>query len=342
VTTTALAAVVITHDSAAHLSRTLEALRPQLCDDDELIVVDCASGDGSPAAARAAAPDARVIALDHNAGFAGGACIGADAATAPLLFFLNPDAVPAAGCIAALRAAAADQPGWGAWQALVVQSDERTVNSAGNEVHWLGFGWAGGCDQPVAATDPAQRAVTFASGAALVVRREAWDAVGGFAPEYFMYGEDLDLGLRLRLAGWESGIVPAARVTHDYTFAKGDFKWFHLERNRWWTVLGAYPSPLLALLAPALLAFEVALLIIAARDGWLAPKIRSQRAVLGSLRWALARRRRVQNVGRVRAGHFAEGLTASLDSPYLDAPAPLVAMQSAYWRLVRALLSRRA
>jgi N-acetylglucosaminyl-diphospho-decaprenol L-rhamnosyltransferase len=342
VTTTALAAVVVTHDSAAHLSATLQALRAQLTDDDELIVVDCASRDGSAASVRAAVPDAQVVALQHNAGFAGGASVGAHAATAPLLLFLNPDALPSPGCIAALRLAAAEQPGWGAWQALVLQSDERTVNSAGNEVHWLGFGWAGGCDQPLAAIGTTPRAVSFASGAALVVRREAWEAVGGFSPEYFMYGEDLDLGLRLRLAGWESGIVPGARVVHDYTFAKGDFKWFHLERNRWWTVLGAYPGALLVLLAPALLAFEFALLVIAARDGWLVPKIRAQRAVLGSLRWALARRRRVQSVARVRAGGFAEALTASLDSPYLDAPAPLVALQASYWRLVRALLSRRA
>ena len=57
-----------------------------------------------------------------------------------------------------------------------------------------------------------------------------------------MYGEDVDLSLRLRLAGWGVGVVPAARVEHDYEFAKGDYKWFHLERNRWWTVLGAYPG----------------------------------------------------------------------------------------------------
>ena len=89
--------------------------------------------------------------------------------------------------------------------------------------------------------------VSFASGAALVVRREAWEAVGGFDERYFMYGEDLDLGLRLWLHGYRVGVVPAARVDHDYTFAKGGWKWFMLERNRWWTVLGDYPGALLVL-----------------------------------------------------------------------------------------------
>ena len=75
------------------------------------------------------------------------------------------------------------------------------------------------------------------------MRRGAWDAAGGFDERYFMYGEDLDLSLRLRLAGWGLGLARAAEVAHDYEFAKGDYKWFYLERNRWWTVIGAYPQP---------------------------------------------------------------------------------------------------
>ena len=106
------------------------------------------------------------------------------------------------------------------------------VNSSGGVVHWLGLAWAGQCDAPVAAAPAGPAEVPFASGAALVVRREAWDEVGGFEPAYFMYGEDVDLSVRLRLAGWGVGVVPAARVEHAYEFAKGDYKWFHLERNR--------------------------------------------------------------------------------------------------------------
>ena len=117
------------------------------------------------------------------------------------------------------------------------------MNTRGNVVHFLGFGWAGGHDEPAADLDRrAPVEVGFASGAALAVRRAAWDQIGGFEPAFFMYGEDLDVSLRLRLAGWRIGMVPAARVEHDYEFEKGDYKWFHLERNRWWIVLGTYPA----------------------------------------------------------------------------------------------------
>jgi N-acetylglucosaminyl-diphospho-decaprenol L-rhamnosyltransferase len=185
------------------------------------------------------------------------------------------------------------------------------------------------------------RAVGFASGAALVVRRGAWDAAGGFDPGYFMYGEDLDLSLRLRLAGWEVGLARAALVEHDYEFAKGERKWFLLERNRWATVLGVYPRPLLAALLPALLLAELAFVAVAARGGWLGAKLRAQAAVLRGLPELLRRRTAVQAAATIGPREFAAGLTAGLDSPFLGPAAqlrPLAAAQVAYWRLVRGAL----
>jgi N-acetylglucosaminyl-diphospho-decaprenol L-rhamnosyltransferase len=337
----AVAVVVVGHDSADDLAATLPALTAQLEPSDELVVVDNASRDGTPRVARELAPRATVIETGANLGFAAGCNAGADASSAPLLLFLNPDAVPASGCIEALAACADRRPGWGAWQALVTMDGGRLVNTAGNEAHFLGFGWAGRCGAPVSAIDGVPAEVGFASGAALVVRRAAWDAAAGFDARYFMYGEDLDLCLRLRLAGWGIGIEPRAVVEHGYVFEKGAYKWFYLERNRWWTILGAYPAPLLALLAPALLAFEVALLAAAWRGGWLTAKLRAQAAVIRLLPAMVRRRRAVQATRRADAAAFAAALTASLDSPYL-APAArvpgLAAAQGAYWRAVRAAL----
>ena len=190
-----LAVVVVTHDSTGVLAPTLRALTPQLAEGDELVVVDCGSSDDP---GPLLPPEARLIRLDENRGFAGGAAVGAAESAAPLLFFLNPDAVPAPGCLDALREARAD---WGAWQALVLLPGGERVNTRGGVLHFLGFGWAGGHDEPEASVADEPAEVGFASGAALVVRRSAWDEIGGFDPAFFMYGEDVDVSLRLRLCG---------------------------------------------------------------------------------------------------------------------------------------------
>lgn len=333
--------VLVLHQSADDVPATLRAIAPQLGEGDEVVVVDNASTDDSPEVARRTLPRATVIETGRNAGFATGCNVGVAATGTDLVLLLNPDTVPQPGFLDALRAAATDHPDWGAWQALVTLPGGDVVNTQGNAVHFLGIGWAGGHGRPVAQAPTTDVPVGFASGAAMIVRRAAWDAVGGFQDHYFMYGEDLDLSLRLRLRGWGVGIAPRAVAEHDYAFTKGDYKWFHLERNRWWTIAGTYPPRLLALLLPALLLFELLLLPVAWRGGWLRPKLRAQRAVLRELPAIRRHRRAVQAGDAVDVRTFAAGLTSSLDSDFLAAANAIpgaARLTALFWRLVQRLL----
>jgi N-acetylglucosaminyl-diphospho-decaprenol L-rhamnosyltransferase len=336
----ALAVVVVTHESAEHLPNLFSALAGQLLPDDQLVIVDNASSDGTPALARSLSERVEVVETGQNLGFAGGCHVGAASTGAPLLLFLNPDSQPQPDCLLRLRGAAREHPAWGAWQAAVLLEDRR-INSSGGVVHYLGIGWAGDCERPLTDLPSNDREISFPSGAAMVVRRETWAELGGLDREYFMYGEDLDLGLRLWLAGHRVGLVPAAQVIHSYEFTKGPSKWFWLERNRWRTVLSIYPAALLLLLAPALLAAELGLLLVAARQGWLLAKLRAQAAAIGGLPRTLARRRTLQRARRIGSRELAERLTSSLDSPYLAAASSpwLNIPQRIYWRLVRRTLS---
>jgi GT2 family glycosyltransferase len=338
----AIAVVVVTHQSADHLPALVAALTAQLREGDELVIVDNASSDGTAQRARSLGERLRVIETGENLGFAAGCHVGASSTRAPLLLFLNPDCEPQPECIERLRSASREHPDWGSWQAAVLLPDGR-INTSGGVVHYLGIGWAGDCERPSIELPAHDREIAFPSGAAMVVRRTLWTELGGLDREYFMYGEDLDLGLRLWLSGHRVGLVPAARVIHSYEFAKGSAKWFWLERNRWRTVLSVYPPALLVLLAPALLAAELGLLAVATRDGWLAPKLRAQAATILGLPGALDRRRSVQRDRQIGSRELAERLTSTLESPYLAAAAsPWVRVpQAIYWRMVRRALRAR-
>jgi N-acetylglucosaminyl-diphospho-decaprenol L-rhamnosyltransferase len=333
--------LIVAWHSSAELRRTLPPLLAELRDGDELIVVDNDSPDDSAAVAKELAPQVKLVTMGRNRGFAGGANVGARAATGDLLVILNPDAMPLPGWGEAIRRPWLEGRGWSAWQGLVAEADGETINSAGNPVHFTGIVWAGQHGEPIAAA-PRSGEVTAASGACLAVPLEVWRRVGGFAPKFFMYHEDVDLSLRLRLTGETVGIEPTAVVAHDYEFtASAGNKWRWMERNRLATLVRLYPGSLLLLLAPALLATEIALLAASAAGGWGGQKLRADAETLLWLPRLLRERRAIRRERRISAAAFAASLTPDLDSPFIPAIArstPARLLLRTYWRAVRALL----
>jgi N-acetylglucosaminyl-diphospho-decaprenol L-rhamnosyltransferase len=334
-----LSTIIVAHDSLAELRRTLPALVAQLGEQDELIVVDNASRDGIAAELEVLAPMARLIRLVDNVGFAGGANAGAAAAGGELLVLLNPDALVQPGWSEAIRAP------WGgrldAWMGLVLLEDASSINTSGGVLHFTGFGWSGQIGEPVSAAPRAPVDVGFLSGACLAVPRTRWEQAGGFAEHFFMYCEDVDLSMKLRLMGGKLAVVPDARVAHAYRFDKGARKWRLLERNRWATIVRTYPAPLLFLVAPALLVAEIAVWLIAVRDGWTGVKALATLDLARALPRLVGERRAIQRLARVSAAEFAAPMTAELSSPYFGSVGTQPIVRRAlelYWRGVRAVL----
>lgn len=337
-----LSVLIVAWDSRDDLSKTLPALLPELGEGDELILVENKAGDGSAELVRELAPAAKIVRMGRNAGFAGGCNAGAEAAGGDLLVILNPDAAPQPGFGEAIRRPWREGRGWAAWQALVADGEGAKINSAGNPVHFTGIVWAGGHDQSLSAAPPAGE-VTVASGACLAIPLENWRRVGGFPERFFMYHEDVDLSVRLRLAGGAVGIEPTAVVAHDYEFGANADKWRWLERNRLAFLVRTYPASLLVLLAPALLATELALLLVAPAGGWGRQKLRANLEFLRWLPRLLRERHAIQRQRTVSPAEFAAMLTPDLDSPLISGLARSLPVRLAlrtYWRAVRLLLPR--
>lgn len=343
-----ISVVVVTHDSRDAIAATLPALVAQMRPDDELIVVDNASADDTAGLVRGLAPEARLIETDENVGFAAACNRGAEAATGELLVLLNPDAIPALGWREAIERPAVEDRGWAAWQALVTADGGRTINTRGGVVHFTGIAWAGDAgtpleglpaSEPLALEDPG-----FVSGACLAIERTTYLDAGGLPAEFFLYHEDVDLSLRLRLAGGRLGVEPAARVDHEYEFEKGSHKWRYLERNRWATLIRTYPGALLVLLMPALWATELALIPISIAGRWFPQKLLAWADTLRALPRLFRERRAIQARRTVSAGEFAAALTSGLGSAYLGRAGrshSLDGLLGLYWARVLRILGAR-
>ena len=323
------------------MGASLEALAEQLREGDELIVVDNGSSDGTPGAVREAAPRATVIEAGENLGFAAASNRGAALSSGELLLFLNPDAIVAPGFRDAIELPVSGDRRWAAWQGLVTADGGRVINTRGGIVHFTGIAWAGGSGDPVGTSEGTVGEPGFVSGACLAIRAATFEDAGGFVERFFLYHEDVELSLRLRLAGGHLGVEDRARVDHDYEFAKGPEKWRRLERNRWATVIRTYPAALLALLAPALLVTELALVPISIAGGWGGQKLASWVDVARWLPRLLRERRAIQATRAIEPASFARSMTADLDSAYLGAAGRSRLLRTAlraYWSAVLALL----
>jgi GT2 family glycosyltransferase len=337
-----LAVVIVAHDEGDGLTPGLDELARQRRDGDEIVVVHNTSG--APGVARTAEvarahPAVRLIETGGNTGFGHAANRGAAETSAETIVVLNPDTVPEPGCLDALRE---PPPGWDAWMGLITMGDGRTVNTAGNVAHYLGFGWVGRYGAPVESVPPEPHEVGFVSGACFAIRRPVFEELGRFPESFFVYVEDTDLSHRVRLAGRRLGVLPGARLRHDYEFGGRAFKMFELEKNRWLMVLRCYPRPLLARVMPAMLLLEPIMLVIAARQGWLRAKLDAMRAVAGGLRGALRERREVQATARIPAHAFAASLESDLDSPLFgDVGRSRIvrALLRFYWRFVTSTMT---
>ncbi len=331
-----VSAVIVAYGAEPWLERSVRAALGSEGVDIEVVLVDNGCTDGAVDAV-SHLPGVHAVRPGANLGFAGGCQAGVVASRGDVVAFVNPDAVVAADALAHLAAVAAE-PGVAIATAGIRLADRPdAMNSAGNDVHFLGVSWSGAFGEP--ATEHAVRRQVFAaSGAGMAMRREVWDALGGMEAELFAYYEDADLSLRCWQQGLSVVYVPEAVVVHRYEFSRNPRKLFLAERNRLCMVLTLYELRTLWLLAPALLGLELAVVALAVRQGWWRQKLSGWRWLLGRRRWLAERRRVVQAARRVRdrdlAGRFATTLSpGNLVLPdWLD---PLDRLLARYWRFVR-------
>ncbi len=296
-----VAVVIVTYQSERDLDDCLRSLRS--CDRSgmslDIIIVDNASSDGTSRRVRSEFPEVLLLERPTNEGFAAANNVGIRLAAergARFVYLLNPDTVVERGFLREALAVARADPGLGGVQSLLLlASDRARVNTWGNEVHFLGFGYCGGLGARASEAPDAAVEIASASGAAALFPVDALLAAGLFDADLFLYQEDMDLSWRLRLSGWRLALAPRSVVYHKYAFSKSKSKFFYLERNRLLVLAKNLRLRNLLLLLPALAITELAVVAMAMRGGWAGEKLRATAHLLRPRAWRhIARGRREQ------------------------------------------------
>ncbi len=349
--------VVVAYNHRGYVADCVRALeRAALPPGTRLILVDNASTDGTADlirrevitgdCTRGGLP-VLFIANTGNRGYSGGNNQAIERAMADgdeFVYLLNPDTEVERDFLLEACAAAGTDERIALVQSLLLRlPGGDVVNTWGNAIHYLGFGYAAGDGMPLAQASRQMHDIACASGAGVLMRLAILKIIGLLDDELFAYHEDLEISWRARLAGFRVVVAPLSRVGHKYEFSRSTRKLYLMERNRLLVLARCYRLPTLALTFPAFVAMESGLWLFALRSGWAKDKARAYGYVLDPRHWRqLARaRRRVQALRTVSDREVTALFTGEVIfpavSPWLLTNVGNPVLRT-YWSLARRLL----
>ncbi len=358
-----LAIIIVTHNGEQYVEELFSSFAADTFPKDRLgiFVVDNSSTDGTVESIKYKVSSIKGIAFEliknaKNEGFARGNNIAIRRALDEgyeWVMLLNQDTVVKSGFIKEVLAVAQSDERIGAVQLLLLlwPPERAEINSLGNEIHFLGFGYCKGYRQPLATChlplDTSGKElvtsgqITYASGAAVLFRAVALRDVGLFDEDFFMYHEDLDLGWRFQLRGWKSMLAPKAMVYHKYDFKAAPYKYYFMERNRLIVTLQNYKFATLVLIAPAFLLMEIGMLGFSFIRGWWKEKLRGYWWVATHLPTVINRRTEIQKNRTASDRTIAHRFVGTISYQEIESPAlryianPIF---SSFWAIARMMI----
>ncbi len=323
----------------------------------EICLIDNACGDSSADLVRDFLPRflkigivAKLRVNAVNEGFAGGhnhAMRYALEHGMDYVYLLNSDIVVDPNFLTEAVAVAESHKNTALVQSLILlPAETNQINTIGNALHYLGFGYAVGEYEPIVNLPRYEHFLEksgYASGSGVLIRAEVLKTIGCFDEYMFLYHEDLDLSYRARLAGFDIRLASHSVVYHNYDFSRSITKFYYMERNRFYVLLSVYRLWTLILILPALLVTEIGLFFFTIKTGWWKEKLRAYGHILKPLTWwRIIKRREEINCFRQRSDReMSDFFTAVVESPELKNPTLLPIlnkMLSIYWQIIKRLI----
>jgi GT2 family glycosyltransferase len=271
--------VIVNHNGGDKILRCIDALKTQTVPFDQSIVVDSGSTDGSLDRIRRAHPEVQVVQLGANLGPAAARNAAIDRAAGDVIFWIDHDIYAAPDCLERLLEARATTPAAIVVPRIILYPETEVVQADGGEAHFLGtLKLRNGFTSLNGLVGAVRAGINACPSGCLLMDRRVARAVGGFNESYFFYLEDYEFSLRVRMLGHKIYSEPAALTFHDRGEGtklafRGNGRYpteraHLLMRNRMRTLLTHYALRTLIVLAPALLLYELVILVFALLRGW--------------------------------------------------------------------------
>lgn len=289
----------------------------------EIIVVDYKSP-GIDTLIHESFPGVKLVSLDRDIGPSAmhNEALKASNDAAQFVAFLDNDTVVEADWLKKLMECISADPGIGAVQSrILIHNMPDILNTEGNLANFLALGWPAGYGSSSKEADLLPVDIDFASGAAMIIRKEALRRIGLYDEDYFIYADDLDVGLRLLLAGYRILNCPFSVVHHKYKFLRSRRSYFFLNRNRLYTFLKLYDRKTYILMMPAIAMLESFALGYAFLEGYIVEMGRAYAQVLVSLRDIVRKRAKVKQYKILSDAQIVGHLEGGIDfAPLTESP----------------------
>jgi GT2 family glycosyltransferase len=247
-----LSVVIPNWNGKKFLADCIDSLKEQTFLDFEVILVDNGSTDGSAEFVEERYGGfLRIIRNSRNLGFTGGNNTGIRAAKGEYLILLNNDTWVEPTWLEELVRSTGTDDRVGMWASKVYSYFRRDqIEAVGELIYWDGLNRARGQFEQDKGQYDRTEEIFFPPGCGGMYRKKVLDEIGLFDEDFFAYGDDAEIGIRARLAGWKCLYVPKAVLYHKNSGSTAPYsplKAFYVERNRFWVTIKYFPFPLLYL-----------------------------------------------------------------------------------------------
>ncbi|MCF7815279.1 MAG: glycosyltransferase family 2 protein [Candidatus Cloacimonetes bacterium] len=336
--------ILVSYNSEEYILDCLNSLSAQNYKNFNIIFVDNNSSDNSVQIVKKDSSDIITICNKNNYGFPKACNIGFQKAfedkNVKYVICLNIDTTLDENWLEELVKVAEIYPDAGSVQSKILLHDNpQVINTAANNLTFLGFGYCGNYLEKSSVKTEIEE-IPYSSGTSVLYSRKALEQAGFFDEDYFLYHEDVDLGIRLKLFGFKNFLVPKSICYHKYAFPKQN-KVYFLERNRLISLFKNFSFKTLLIIFPAFLINEIGLVIFILLTGNFSKKMESYFYFFKNIFRIIVKRRHIQKNRAINDREIAKLLVSRIEFQELDffllkkAANPFFDL---YWKIAKKLI----